>query len=697
MSTVDPGMEALLDTFIYETNTMLEQLDEILLESERAKGISEENINSIFRITHTIKGSAAMMGFSSISSLAHAVEDVFYIIRETPSKLNLVFDAIFDLVFQTSDLLKGEMERIHDDDYVESDPSGLIAQLKQQAAIMKDEAAAPAAQEAPMASSQPSAAAPAPAASDDVRIRVFFEDDCQMENMRAFMLMTQLQPHCSQLDSDPPHPESDGSLCQSIIDNGFLVICKPLDSLDAIIKVVESSLEIKSYEVLSTPTEAAAPAAAPESPAAPAQPAAAPTPAPAPVATPAAPARPSADAAVAPKSSGGSKQSLISVSQAKLDHLLDLVGELVTAESMVASNPDLRGLKLDNFHKSTRELRKLTDELQDVVMSIRMVPLHGTFQKMNRIVRDMCKKLDKKVDLIVEGGDTEVDKTINDAIADPFMHMIRNSIDHGIEMPADRVRIGKSETGSVTLSARNVGSDILIDIMDDGAGLDAQALLSKAKKNGLLSKPESEYSDKEAFQLIMLPGFSTNTEVTEYSGRGVGMDVVRKNVEKMGGTVSISSVLHEGTTFTIKIPLTLAIVDGMNISVGDTVFTLPITSIKQSFKITDEKQIIHNTNGSEMIMIRGECFPVIHLNELFEIEGKATDITEGIMIQVESGGMGACLYADELLGEYQVVVKPFPAFLNKYNLKDRGLSGCSILGDGSISLILDVNSLLNKH
>ncbi len=194
----------------------------------------------------------------------------------------------------------------------------------------------------------------------------------------------------------------------------------------------------------------------------------------------------------------------------------------------------------------------------------------------------------------------------------------------------------------------------------------------------------------------MLPGFSTNTAVTEYSGRGVGMDVVRKNLEKVGGSVSISSAKNQGTTFTIKIPLTLAIVDGMNISVGDTIFTLPITSIKQSFKITDPEQIIQNTNHTEMIMLRGECFPVYRLHELFGIETKCTDITEGIMIHVENSMTSACIFADELLGEYQIVVKPFPPFFNKYGLKERGLSGCSILGDGSISLILDTGNLLNQ-
>ena len=213
-----------------------------------------------------------------------------------------------------------------------------------------------------------------------------------------------------------------------------------------------------------------------------------------------------------------------------------------------------RFLKLDNFTKSFRELRKLTDELQDVVMSIRMVPLNGTFQKMNRIVRDMSKKLGKPVELVTVGGETEVDKTINDAIADPFMHMIRNSMDHAIESPEERRAKGKPEQGTITMSARNVGGEIIVDIIDDGCGLNPAKLLEKARNNGLLTKPESEYTEKEIFHLIMLPGFSTNEAVTEYSGRGVGMDVVRKNVEKVGGTISIDSKKDVGTTFTIKIP-----------------------------------------------------------------------------------------------------------------------------------------------
>lgn len=330
-------------------------------------------------------------------------------------------------------------------------------------------------------------------------------------------------------------------------------------------------------------------------------------------------------------------------------------------------------------------------------MSMRMVPLSGVFQKMNRIVRDMCKKLDKEVDLITEGGDTEVDKTINEAIADPFMHMVRNSMDHAIESPEERLALGKPEHGQVALRAKNIGGEIVITISDDGRGLDTESILKKARNNGILTKPENEYTEKEIFNLIMLPGFSTNTEVTEYSGRGVGMDVVRKNIEKVGGTISIDSKAGQGTTFTLKIPLTLAIMDGMELAVGGSVFTMPITSIKQSFKFSKDQQLVRDTDGSEMIMLRGECFPLIRLHEIFQIPTEVTELSEGIVMQIENGDQIACIFADELLGEQQVVVKPFPAFLNQYSIKQLGLSGCSILGDGSISLILDANSLLNRN
>ena len=700
MGIVEPGMEAMLDVFVHETDTMLEELDEVLIVSEKAHNIDDDNINTIFRITHTIKGSAAMMNFEGMSNLAHSIEDVFYILRDNPEKLKVVFDTIFDLVFQSSDFLKDELNQIRTGVYEPGDPTELIDKIHAQVAILKGEAPAEKTKEAETVES-----APAVEADDNSEtLHIFFDDGCQMENIRGFMIVTQLEKVCDSVKTIPANIENDPETTAEIEKKGLFITITPADALQEAIETVESALSVKSYEVVAkgdavseatsveTPEkiEAELKAAGIEE-----------------IKTEAiAKEVAAAKAAAAPQAKANqpkvpakenAKQSLLSVNQAKLDKLMDLVGEIVTTESMVARNPDIQDLKLDNFTKSLRELDKLTDELQDIVMSIRMVPLQGTFHKMSRIVRDMSKKLDKKVELVTIGEDTEVDKTINDTIVDPLMHMVRNSVDHAIESPERRRELGKPETGTVTLYARNAGGEILIDVTDDGSGLDPQKLIAKAKEKGILTKPESEYTDKEAFNLIMAAGFSTNTTVTEFSGRGVGMDVVRKNIEQINGSISINSVKDEGTTFTIKIPLTIAIVDGMNIGVGNNIFTLPITSIKQLFRLTDESSIVKNTNGAEMIMIRGECYPIYRLHKVFGIGDSEKPFTDGLLIQVESGNGNACFFADELLGEYQVVVKPFPSLFNHYGLKKMGLSGCSILGDGSISLIIDAATLIANN
>ena len=699
MGIVEPGMEAMLDVFVHETDTMLEELDEVLIVSEKAHNIDDDNINTIFRITHTIKGSAAMMNFEGMSNLAHSIEDVFYILRDNPEKLKVVFDTIFDLVFQSSDFLKDELNQIRTGVYEPGDPTELIDKIHAQVAILKGEAPAESAETAETAETADSASV-IEAGENSETLHIFFDDGCQMENIRGFMIVTQLEKVCDSVKTIPANIENDPETAAEIEKKGLFITITPADALQEAIETVESALSVKSYEVVSkggvveetTPVEDPAVVEAElkaagieeiKTEAIAKEVAAAKSAAPQPKA-----AQPKASA------KDNAKQSLLSVNQAKLDKLMDLVGEIVTTESMVARNPDIQDLKLDNFTKSLRELDKLTDELQDIVMSIRMVPLQGTFHKMSRIVRDTSKKLDKKVELVTIGEDTEVDKTINDMIVDPLMHMVRNAVDHAIESPERRRELGKPETGTVTLYARNAGGEILIDVADDGAGLDPQKLIAKAKEKGILTKPENEYTDKEAFQLIMAAGFSTNTVVTEFSGRGVGMDVVRKNIEQINGSISINSVKDEGTTFTIKIPLTIAIVDGMNIGVGNNIFTLPITSIKQLFRLTDESSIVKNTNGAEMIMIRGECYPIYRLHKVFDIGDKEKPFTDGLLIQVESGNGNACFFADELLGEYQVVVKPFPTLFNHYGLKKMGLSGCSILGDGSISLIIDAATLI---
>ncbi|MGN1086862.1 MAG: ATP-binding protein, partial [Porcipelethomonas sp.] len=696
MSRFESGMESMVDMFIYESTSLLEQLDQIMMKTESNNKFDEEDINEIFRIMHTIKGSSAMMGLENMSTLAHRMEDMFFIIREEKPVIESV-ETLYDIVFSSSDLLKAEIELLQDDDSVPTDFSAQIKKIEDFVVYLKT-GKMPGAEDTPVSekseqpaeNEQPQGQAENSASADMMRIRVFFEDNCEMENLRALLLVNKISEYCRELKYEPASIETDSSTAKQIIENGFLIMFNAdEEDYQHIIREIEDAINVKSYEIVedeeipAAAEEAAAPAPeiqkaepAPEQKKSAPEAAVSEKPAEKPKTEAPTPAQTAEqiNSKLAQKNNHASKgkQSLISVNLNKLDQLLDMVGEIVIAEAMVTSNPDLKGLKLDGFQKASRQLRKLTDELQDIVMSIRMVPLSGVFNKMTRIVRDMKVKLGKDVDLVFEGEETEVDKSIIDNLNDPLMHMVRNSMDHGIESSQEeRIAKGKPAKGTITLSAYNSSGEVIIVVSDDGGGIDCQRVMEKAKANGLLTKPEEEYTDKEIFNMVMLPGFSTNTEVTEYSGRGVGMDVVRKSIEKIGGTVSVDSKQGEGTNFIIKIPLSLAIVDGIEVSVGSSIFTIPINSIKEFIKLK-ENQLFYDTSKKEIVKIRNKCYPLIRLHEFYGLEPKSHDIYEGVVVLVESEGKSACILVDELIGEQQVVVKPFSPMFNRYNIKQKG-------------------------
>ncbi len=711
---MDNGMESMLEPYLFETNGLLDSLDEMLVRDEKIGEFSSDDVNEIFRIMHTIKGSSAMMEFDSISTAAHRVEDLFFFIRDKGTGCLCAEDkrTLFDLMFRSEDFLRSEVAKVENGEPLSDDVSvfcdvvtAFLDKISQSAAA--DTAKAPAG--APAASLPLSMQDNLP---DDKTatcfIHIYLEEGIGMENLRAFMIVNALHECDLSFRSYPADMDTNSDTARTIIEEGFYLA---FDS-DAECKKGEDLLatqgHIRSYEVLSAPSKEETPApvagtlqntsvAASQSAngaltAASGSASSAPSNSASITATAS---NSAATKAAAAQTAGAPvKQSLLSVNLQKLDALMDLVGEIVITESMVTSSPVLKLLPqdaYDQFNKSARQLRKLTDDLQDISMSLRMVPISGVFQKMNRIVRDMKQKLGKDVRLTIIGEDTEVDKTIVDSIQDPIMHIVRNSMDHGIEEDVnERIAVGKDPQGEIILSASHSSSEVVITITDDGYGMDPEKLLDKAEAKGMLTKPRAAYSTKEALGLILLPGFSTNKEVTEYSGRGVGMDVVKKNVEQVGGTVSITSELGKGTTITLKIPLTLAIVDGMKVNVGDAIFTIPIANIRQSFKVTKD-EIILDESGNEMIERMGTFYPIVRLSDFYEIPGMYDDdIEEGILIWVEANEKSCCLYADDLVGEQQVVVKPLPAYLGSFNLKNVGISGCTILGDGNISIILDV-------
>ena len=689
---MDASMEGLLETYLFETNSLLDGLDELLINAEKIGDFSEDDVNEIFRSMHTIKGSSAMLEFNFLMEIAHHIEDLFFYIRENGiDSLDQAHKSeLFNLMFKSTDKLRSEIEKVENNEPLETNIDSFVAEINGLLDKISGKVSDSPEDKAPEKAGAGTESVPLNPDDAPHYIHVFFEDGCGMENLRAFMIVNALQERELEFIYYPNDIDSNPDSAEKIIEQGFYLGFRTADAREQAVRAIDQAQNIRSYETGERVEEPAEPEPE-QQPASPAEtaPAAANTAAAAPKAKSEAPAAKKKEAAP----HGAVKQDLISVNLSKLDALMALVGEIVITESMVTSSPDLQGLSLDNFNKSARQLRKLTDDLQDISMSLRMVSVSGVFQKMNRIVRDMKQNLNRDVRLTIIGENTEVDKTIVDSIGDPLMHIVRNAIDHGIEENVqDRIAAGKDPQGEVILSAAHTGSEVIISVEDDGRGMDTDAILAKAARNGLLTKPESDYSQKEILSLLMMPGFSTNTEVTEYSGRGVGLDVVKKNVEAVGGIVSITSELGKGSCTTLKIPLTLAIADGMEISVGKSIFTIPISNIRQSFKATEE-DIILDPSGHEMVRCMDEFYPVVRIGELYNIPDSCTKINDGILMWVEASDKSYCLFVDKLIGEQQVVVKPLPDYVNNYGIRNYGVTGCTILGNGDISIILDVASI----
>jgi len=664
----------MLDVFIFETQQLLESLEETLLQSEKQKDLTAEHINEIFRIMHTIKGSAAMMSYDNLAKLAHALEDMFDKIREGQTRTDAdAIDGVIELVLAASDSFKSEINKLSAGIKSDGDFNELCNKVHRYLEVI-------------MGSATGAGEADAGIPTEDAdftdygtplyKLRIVFEPGCQMESLRAFGVVTSITSHCHRIVHKPADLNDDAA-SDEIISNGFIMYIQSGENpdvlkqlLDDVMFLQSSSLVLlapdseelpASMRILPPPEEDKGEKAAAEKP------------------------------AVVPEIAA--KQNFISVNVNKLDKLMNLMGEIVTTESMVTKNPEVASMHIDSFERSSQELRKLINELQDIVMSIRMLPVSNSFQKMHRIVRDVSRKVGKDVELVLIGEETEVDKNIIDTLSDPLMHLIRNAVDHGIETPDVRIKKGKPPAGKLTLEARNAGGDVVIIIADDGQGLDRNKLIKKATEKGLTSKPEHEITDKEAYQLIFLPGFSTNSEVTEFSGRGVGMDVVKRNIDKVGGSISLDSIPDQGMTVQIRIPLTLAIIDGMKLRVGKLVFIVPMLSIQESFKPNDG-DVFLDPDGSEMIMIRGECYPVLRLYRIFDIEPDFETLDDGILVMISTDTTTFCLFVDELIGEQQAVIKPLPEYIQKHNAGMHGIGGCAVLGDGSISLIIDINSLV---
>ncbi len=713
--------DGMLDIYLFENEQLLEQLQERVLEQKDAECFDEDSINEIFRTMHTIKGSSGIMMFDNITAVSHKLEDVFYYLRESHPD-NVPHLQLVEHVLEVEDFISGELEKIRSGDPADGDATGLVADLDKFLNMLKNGGAAAGQEEPPEnVHEEPKHFYIAPVATTDSRfykIYLTFYPTTEMANVHAYKTVYALKEIAEDLLYSPEDIISDESSAETILKEGFRILLQAQCTEEDIRQIIGVGYDIKEVDVYECKAEEFLqgfdfgedePAAAPvidlnasveeiESKAeagagevkkeaeAPAKSKMAP-----------------GDFVIKSKEPGkrktlakdkkSDKASFISVNVSKMDQLMELIGELVISESVVLQSPDLNvpGLYLDNFHKAAAQLSKVSTDLQDVIMSMRMVPLTNTFQKMNRIVFDTSRKLGKEIEFVMVGDQTEVDKNIIEHISDPLMHIVRNSVDHGIETKEERIESGKPEKGKVTLSAKTEAGKVWISVSDDGAGLDRDRIIAKARKQGLLddTKPDSAYSDKEVYQFITLPGFSTNEQVTEISGRGVGMDVVIQNIQAIGGTLEIESTAGLGSTMSLKIPLTLAIIDGIVMETGNSSFVMETGVIKEFIRVKEE-MMIHEPNGDEYIMIRGECYPVLRLGKWYGLEQYEESVEKGIMLILEVEDKKICLLVDKLVGEREIVVKPIPSYIGKV----KGLSGCTQLGDGSIALILDATGLI---
>jgi two-component system chemotaxis sensor kinase CheA len=384
----------------------------------------------------------------------------------------------------------------------------------------------------------------------------------------------------------------------------------------------------------------------------------------------------------------GSELRAIKVDTSKLDYLVEMVGEMVIAQSLIRHDPDLARLKAPRLLRNISQATRITGEVQKTAMAMRMVPIGHLFQRMTRLMRDVSRKAGKRAELEIGGEETELDRTIVEELADPLMHMVRNAVDHGIERAEDRAAAGKPEIARVSLRASHQGGNILIEVADDGRGLNREKILAKARERGLIERGD-QLPDNEVFQLIFEPGFSTAERITDISGRGVGMDVVKKQMQKMRGRIEIHSTPGQGTTFSIKLPLTLAIIDGLVVGVGEERYIVPIFSVQETLRPAEDA-ISTLPNGAEVALIRGALVPILRLNRLFAIPACAENIWEGLLVICEGGGKRFALVVDELIGKQEVVIKT----LGKTFRNVRGIAGGAILGDGRVGLILDVDGLV---
>ena len=647
-------------TFFDEADELLADMEQHLLDlvPESPDG---EQLNAIFRAAHSIKGGAGTFGFSVLQETTHLMENLLDEARRGEMQLNT---DIINLFLETKDIMQEQLDaykRSQEPDAASFEY--ICAALRQLALEAKGEVVPPPAAKLTVVEKEE------PQASAGGQTRIILsrlkagEPDLLEEELGNLATLTGVEKTADSLCAI-----LDGSVEQ---DDIVAVLCFVIEADQIAFDVVEAD-EPETEEEEEPVADAPAPAA--------------------PVLV-AVPKEAPAGRNNAQKPARVSESSSIRVAVEKVDQLINLVGELVITQSMLAQRSnELDPVTHGDLITSMGQLQRNARDLQESVMSIRMMPMEYVFSRFPRLVRDLASKLNKQVELTLMGSSTELDKSLIERIIDPLTHLVRNSLDHGIESPETRLAAGKSAVGNLVLSAEHQGGNICIEVTDDGAGLNRERILAKAVSQGM--PVHDNMSDEEVGMLIFAPGFSTAEQVTDVSGRGVGMDVVKRNIQEMGGHVEIQSKQGTGTTIRILLPLTLAILDGMSVKVSGEVFILPLNAVMESLQPREED--LHPLAGGERVLeVRGEYLPLVELWKVFDVQGARTEATQGIVVILQTAGRRYALLVDQLIGQHQVVVKNLESNYRKVP----GISAATILGDGSVALIVDVSALqgLNRE
>ena len=651
-------------TFFDEADELLADMEQHLLDLVPEAPDSEQ-LNAIFRAAHSIKGGAGTFGFTILQETTHLMENLLDEARRGEMQLNT---DIINLFLETKDIMQEQLDAYKSS--AEPDAASfeyICNALRQLALEAKGEASAPAVPAAKLsvvdAVAEPATAPDAPAGKLRVVLSRLKENEVNLleEELGNLATLSNVVK-----GKDSLAATLDGGIGQ---DDIVAVLCFVIEADQIAFETEAAAVEAPAPAENTPAVVAAAPAlkAVPKETAAPAR---------------------------GEKPAARSSESTsIRVAVEKVDQLINLVGELVITQSMLAQRSnELDPVTHGDLITSMGQLQRNARDLQESVMSIRMMPMEYVFSRFPRLVRDLAGKLNKQIELTLMGSSTELDKSLIERIIDPLTHLVRNSLDHGIELPENRVAAGKSPVGNLVLSAEHQGGNICIEVTDDGAGLNRERILAKAISQGMAVN--ENMTDEEVGMLIFAPGFSTAEQVTDVSGRGVGMDVVKRNIQEMGGHVEIQSKQGAGTTIRILLPLTLAILDGMSVKVADEVFILPLNAVMESLQPREED--LHPLAGGERVLeVRGEYLPLVELWKVFEVDGAKTEATQGIVVILQSAGRRYALLVDQLIGQHQVVVKNLESNYRKVP----GISAATILGDGSVALIVDVSALqgLNRE